>query len=161
MGKLIDSTGISVLWNKVKNLVKTKVDEGIVDKLGKAEGIATLDENSKLTESQLPSLKTVNGVSIVGEGNIEIDLSVSKIVTELPTEDIDANKIYLVPDTNDIEGNLYDEYLYVDGKWEKIGSFRASIELADYIKTTDILTEEEVEALLTDDSEDENVENGE
>lgn len=153
MGKLIDSAGVSVLWNKVKNLIKTKVDEGVVDKLGVAEGIATLDENAKLTEAQLPTLKTINGNSIVGEGNVELDLSLYKIVDSLPTENIDTNKIYLVVDANDIEGNLYDEFIYANNKWEKLGSYRASIELTDYIKTSDILTESEVEALLTDDDE--------
>ena len=92
MGKYLDSVGVSVLWNKVKNLIKTKVEDGIVDKLGKADGIATLGEDAKLTESQLPTLKTVNGESIVGDGDITIDTTIAKVVTELPTENIVEDK---------------------------------------------------------------------
>ena len=41
------------------------------------------------------------------------------VVTELPTTDIKTNKIYLVKDST-TEGDLYQEYLYIDGKWEKV-----------------------------------------
>lgn len=45
------------------------------NKVGAANGIATLDTDSKLTANQLPSLKTINGSSLVGTGDIELDLS--------------------------------------------------------------------------------------
>ena len=150
MGKYLDSAGVSILWNKIKNLIKSKVDEGLVDKLGKPEGIATLNSDGKIYGSQLPSIKTVNGSSLFGEGDIAIDLTLYKVVDSLPTEDIDPNKIYLVTDANNVEGNLYDEFVYTDNKWEKLGSYRASVELADYVKDTDALSAAEVEALLTD-----------
>lgn len=40
-----------------------------------------------------------------------------QVVDELPTEDIDPNCIYMVP--ND---DHYDEYMYINGNWEQIGS---------------------------------------
>ena len=51
---------------------------------GAANGVATLGSDSKLTASQLPALKTINGSSIVGSGNITIDLSLYKLVDALP-----------------------------------------------------------------------------
>ena len=39
-----------------------------------------------------------------------------QVVDELPTENIDPNCIYMVP--ND---DHYDEYMYINGSWEKIG----------------------------------------
>lgn len=149
MGKFLNVNGLQKVWTAVKNLVKAKV----TDQLGEANGIATLGADSKLTASQLPAIKTINGDSLIGEGNITIDTAIAEVVTELPTENIKAGKMYLVPDTNDVEGNLYDEYLYVDGKWEKVGSYRASVELADYVKDSDVLTDDEIDAILSDTSD--------
>lgn len=52
-----------------------------------------------------------------------------KKVSELPETGQD-NIIYLVPNTNGDENNIYDEYLWLDGKWEPIGTTR--IDLSDY-----------------------------
>lgn len=54
-----------------------------------------------------------------------------KVVEVLPTEEegIDSKTLYLVKDKED-EGNLYTEYLYVDGKWENLG--RQTVDLTDY-----------------------------
>ena len=40
---------------------------------GKPNGLATLDASGKLKGSQLPALKTINGKSILGSGNISIN----------------------------------------------------------------------------------------
>lgn len=44
----------------------------------------------------------------------------TRVVEELPTEDISTSTIYLVQSKSD--PNEYDEYLYVDNNWEKIGT---------------------------------------
>lgn len=44
----------------------------------------------------------------------------TRVVEELPTEDISTSTIYLVQSESD--PNEYDEYLYVDNSWEKIGT---------------------------------------
>lgn len=88
--------------------------------------------------------KTINGNDIKGEGNIEIDLSLYKVVTELPTADINVSKIYLVPDPTSPEdgNNVYIEYMYVAGKWEKMGEYKTSIDLTPYAKTADVYTKD-------------------
>lgn len=54
-----------------------------------------------------------------------------KIVDQLPTEDIDTHTIYFVPKVGEsIEVDGYDEYLYIDGKWEYLGN--TVIDLSDY-----------------------------
>ena len=58
------------------------------------------------------------------------------VVNELPQEDTE-NAIYLVPVTDGAESNLFDEYIYVDGAWEKIGSSTVAVDLTDYVKKTD------------------------
>lgn len=89
--------------------------------MGKANGVATLGADGKVPVEQLPQL----------------DTSLYLPVAELPTEDIKTDKIYLVPATDTAEDNIYDEYLYVEGKWEKFGSVQAKADLSGYYTKTE------------------------
>ena len=55
-----------------------------------------------------------------------------EIVSELPTTNIDENTIYLVPKTSGSGNDYYDEYLYINGSFEFIGS--TQVNLTDYAK---------------------------
>ena len=44
------------------------------------------------------------------------------IVDSLPTSNINSHTLYLVPADDAVESNGYLEYLYIDGKWECVGS---------------------------------------
>ena len=134
MAKYLDDKGLSVLWSKIKSLNKSTVE----DKLGVAGGIATLNELGKLEDTQLPDLKTINGNSIIGSGNISLDLSLYKVVEFLPASDIDPNRIYLVLNPSGIEGNTYSEYIYTNNSWEKVGEYKADVDLTPYAKTADL-----------------------
>ena len=57
-----------------------------------------------------------------------------EIVQELPVSG-DTHTIYFVPETGGETGDAYDEYMYVDNTWEKIGSTR--IDLSEYAKKLD------------------------
>lgn len=102
---------------------------------GVASGVATLGTDGKLTAAQLPAMKTVNGVSVVGSGNISIDLSLYKVVDSLPTTGIDATKIYIVPAKTTGDKNIKAEYVYTGNpasaydasKWEKLGEAQTNI----------------------------------
>ena len=63
--------------------------------------------------------------------NFSTDLFI--IVDSLPTENIDPTKIYLVPSADHEESNLYIEYIYVQGSWEKMGEFKPEIDLTPYL----------------------------
>lgn len=82
-----------------------------------------------------------------------LDLSLYKVVTKLPNEsDPDKPnpyKIYLVKDSNNVAGNEYDEWVYVNGKWEKIGSFRSTVDLTPYQKIADADTKYATKTQLT------------
>lgn len=54
-----------------------------------------------------------------------------KIVTNLP-EIGDENTLYFVPSTSPESNNVYDEYMYIDGMWEYIGSKSLKIDLSNY-----------------------------
>jgi len=141
MANFLDKAGVQTLWAKTKAYANNAA-KGITDKLGEANGIATLGADSKLTASQLPTLKTINGNSVVGSGNITIDLSLYKIVDVLPTSGIEDSKIYLVLTTGGgAEGDIYTEYIYVDKKWEQLGQYKANVDLTPYAKKTDVLNQ--------------------
>ena len=44
------------------------------------------------------------------------------IVDSLPTSNVNSHTLYLVPADDAINSNGYLEYLYIDGKWECVGS---------------------------------------
>lgn len=111
---------------------------------GVASGVATLGTDGRLTAAQLPAMKTVNGVSVVGSGNISIDLSLYKVVDSLPTTGIDATKIYIVPAKTTEDKNIKAEYIYTGNpastydatKWEKLGEAQTNIVVDAELSTT-------------------------
>lgn len=113
----------------------TNVAQIPLSQKGVASGVATLGTDGKLTAAQLPAMKTVNGVSVVGSGNISIDLSLYKVVDSLPTTGIDATKIYIVPAEKTGDKNIKVEYVYTGDpagtydatKWEKLGEAQTNI----------------------------------
>lgn len=165
MSNFLDKTGLQHYDEKIKVYVRTiaggdvqrheirndnphHVDKGQVglgnvtnvaqiplSQKGVASGVATLGTDGKLTAAQLPVMKTVNGVSVVGSGNISIDLSLYKVVDSLPTTGIDATKIYIVPAKTTGDKNIKAEYVYTGNpasaydatKWEKLGEAQTNI----------------------------------
>lgn len=102
--------------------------DGSVKELSQANGIPVLDAGGNIPLSQL--------------GNL--DTTVAEVVAELPTSNIKRH-IYLVKDS-DTANNKYAEYVYTGDisaaydstKWEKLGDFRATVDLADYAKTANV-----------------------
>lgn len=134
--EFLNKEGVQTLWSKVKDKVQS-INKDFVglnnvtndaqvkrSEMGAANGVPTLDSNGKIPVDQLGNLDTV----------------VAMVVTQLPTTDIKTNKIYLVKD-NTTEGDLYQEYLYIDGKWEKIGTHKQEVDLTDYVRKEDAVTE--------------------
>ena len=142
--EFLNKEGVQTLWSKVKDKVQS-INKDFVglnnvtndaqvkrSEMGAANGVPTLDSNGKIPVDQLGNLDTV----------------VAMVVTQLPTTDIKTNKIYLVKDST-TEGDLYQEYLYVDGKWEKIGTHKQEVDLTDYAKKSEAL--KSVESMPTGD----------
>lgn len=104
--------------------------DGSVRTLNADNGIAGLDTNGNVPLANL--------------GNL--DTTVAEVVTALPTSNIKRH-IYLVKDS-DTANNKYAEYVYTGDisaaydstKWEKLGDFRATVDLADYAKKSEIPT---------------------
>jgi len=73
-----------------------------------------------------------------------LDLSIFEIVNELPTTNINENKIYLVRNDQTTGSNLYTEYRYTNNSWEVLGEYKSDVDLADYY------TKSEVEDYVSD-----------
>lgn len=96
------------------------------------QGIKTLDGVSLVGTGNIPVAK-INGKSLIDSNeDITIDLSLYEVVTSLPTTGL-ANKIYLVSAGNaGGDGNVYIEYAYIKGAWEELGRYQAKIDLGGY-----------------------------
>lgn len=120
--KSIDITGWTAAsnWKTLSTLASEFIEPLIVDIISKQKdqpgGIATLDENGYVPTAQL--------------GNV--DKTLYTIVDKLPTTDISIDKIYLVLNNNDSDTNKYKEYIYVNNKWELIGSDSATCDFDKY-----------------------------
>lgn len=70
-----------------------------------------------------------------------------EIVESLP-ETGKTNIIYLVPKSKAEENNVHDEYMWINGAFELLGS--TNIDLSGYLKTTDLrsMTNEEIESVF-------------
>lgn len=95
--------------------------------IGEANGVASLDSDGNIPLRQL--------------GNL--DTTFAEVVTALPKTNIKKH-IYLLK-VFAITQNQYEEYLYTgdtsaeydDSKWEKLGNFTPTVDLAIYAKKTD------------------------
>ena len=63
-----------------------------------------------------------------------LDTTIFKVVGSLPAAPLsgDENKIHLVLSSSAEESNSYDEYLWVNNSWEKIGAYIPSVDLSMY-----------------------------
>ena len=71
--------------------------------------------------------------------NVTLDTTVFKVVASLPESPAagDENKIHLVPAESTEEGNIYTEYVFVNGKWEEFGTYGSNVDLTTYLKKED------------------------
>lgn len=106
--------------------------------IGEANGVAGLDANGNVPLAQL--------------GNL--DTTVAEVVTALPTTNIKKH-IYLIEDEDGDTQNQYKEYIYTGdtsatydaSKWEKLGDFRATVDLADYAKKSETVNFREIKVV--------------
>lgn len=76
--------------------------------------IATRAETDNSLQTQITDLKTKFESFVPG--------LTYKVVSELPTSDISADVIYLIPAGSQATNQIYEEYIYIDGSWELLGT---------------------------------------
>ena len=108
--------------------------DGSVKPLNAANGICGLDANGRIPLAQL--------------GNL--DTSLFKLVTSLPSSG-ESNKIYIVKDGSDAN-DVYQEYYYTNGAWEKIGTHAVKVDLTPYAKKTEAVINMDFRGVASDGS---------
>lgn len=71
-----------------------------------------------------------------------------EVVSALPSQNISTTTIYLVPKTSAGTNNAYDEYVYANNAWEKIGD--TEIDLSGYWAIADLtaITTAEIDTII-------------
>lgn len=105
----------------VSEFVKKTVDD-LVNYYKKAETYTQQEINNLIGAIKTVSMKVLPSKPETGETNI----------------------IYLIPSSSQTSDNIYDEWIYVDNKWEKIGSTQADL--------TNYYTKEESNSLFIQDT---------
>ena len=118
--------------------LKTRVDE--------------LEETSNNLGNSLTSLTETIETSYATKAYVQEEIKnieLLTIVSELPTENIDSNKIYAVPSPDSGETNVLIEYIYIvpndesiSPYWEEIGRYTTSVSAENFY------TKEETNSLL-------------
>jgi len=152
----LDKEGLAYLWSKIKarfadkSSIPTKVsqlnnDAGYQNQSQVQNAIeyAMPTKVSQLTnDSKYQTDAQVNSAIAAAIGRIEtIEF---EIVSQLPQTGR-AQTIYLIANS----GGSHDEYIFINNKWEKIGT--TDIDLSGYMKYTDIreITNLEIDAIVT------------
>lgn len=155
--KIEDADGNTILpdvGRPVVTLIRQNTNEiaSIKNKLttgaNKANGAIVLDANGHIPSTADTAFRKINGKSILkadgDTSDITIDLSLFIVPANntLPTTDINPNKIYLIKNTgvDASTQNVYTEYMYINDTWEKLGEYKATVDLSDYIKKTEAET---------------------
>lgn len=132
----LDEVGIEQLSTTLAALINGKADSATT-----LAGYGILDAYTK-TETD----------SAIAAGVAAADHLKRMIVESTDAIDVEADDadqyIYMVKNAKSKTGNLYDEYMVLDGALEKVGDWE--IDLSGYVKFTDIgeVTNEEIDAIV-------------
>ena len=133
-----------IRWGDLQTLIKNELNKkiisnGITDE-AKTDFVATVPELENDAVIALVSdienaLKAYYTTTEVDERISSIPKFSIEVVDTLPTENISTSAVYLLIAEGDTE-NLYTEYIYVNGTWEKLGE--QTVDLTGYVTTDDL-----------------------
>lgn len=106
---------------------QANVIEGVAAKTTAEGEFVDLGVVGKKVQLDLSAFATKADVSAIPKFAIEV-------VTELPTENISNTTVYLVKHAHG-DKDIYDEWIYVNNAWEKIGN--TDVDLTSYLKSAD------------------------
>ena len=133
--------GVELVGNKTSE--DLGIEQGVTEEVltqALAAETASREKQDELLQGEIDTkiapanIKAGTNVTISQSGlDVIINATSSlkmQVVEELPTQDIDTDTIYLVESTDSAEQNVYDEYIYVNNNWEKIGT--TALDLSKY-----------------------------
>lgn len=147
----VDKTGLLYVVTKIKALLGSKAESSELDKKAPLAsptftGTPKVPTASAGTNNtQAASTEFVTGAiatAISGVSQIKFE-----VVTSLPSKGT-TGTIYLMAHAHGTNDS-YDEYVFVNSKWEKIGN--TDIDLSAYAKTTDFtaISNTEIDAMFS------------
>lgn len=132
-----------------KEYINTKAEKNKLTKVSELENDAGYITD-KGTVARAVSDKNGNDITdtyMTKQEGASIKSSIKfKIVASLPTENIQEDIIYLIKSKESSDTNNYEEYIYVDNKWEELGS--------ETLQVDPKITEEQITALWSSDIKD-------
>ena len=157
MANYLDQTGLERLVSNIKanfttsTQVGTAIDAKIANKADKAATLAGYGITDAKISDGVITLGTETITPLTSHQSLdnyytkdEVDGKVSAIpkfsisvVTELPKADKSTTTMYLLK-TGSETNNLYTEYIYVDSKWETLGTQK--MDMSDYLTKADAST---------------------
>lgn len=174
--KYLGEERVSEFWLAIKTMVNSKLFDSLKDyatndavttavMVALTNYIQTDDMNLAISTALTNYVQTEDMKSAINTAltnymtSEQVTAAIEEVFEEIQTirfEAVDklpdsgeSNVIYLIPASDPKDKNLKDEYLWIDGKWEKIGN--TSIDLSNYWSKDELreMTKEELEAILT------------
>lgn len=156
--KYLGEERVSEFWIAIKALVSAKLtealknyatDDAVVTAIYVAltDYVQTGDMNSAISTALKNYMPSEQITELIEKTISEISTVSFKIEDILP-EIGKSNIIYLIPSSDPREKNVKDEYLWIDGAWEKIGN--TSVDLSQYWSKEELreMTKEELKEIL-------------
>ena len=109
----------------------TAIDGLLLTVAGKANEDDVYKKSETYTQSEIEAY-VLGQIGSAGHLN-------RKIVTSLPTENIDVDTIYMVARESSEGNDVYIEYMYINEKWEVIGD--TVVDLSGYAKSEDVASD--------------------
>lgn len=147
-------------WTAILSALALKADVSVVSELPTVDAVATAiataigpyaktEDVIRAIESALENYMTSEEVSKAITDAIGDSMSIRiEVVDDFP-EDPETRVIYFLPSSSPSEKNTMEEWMYVNGNWEKIGSTK--IDLSGYWAKDELrpMTSEELQEILS------------
>ena len=121
----LDDNGLLFLLQQIKAKIDAMIDAMTV----------TIDSTITADSTNANAAGSKAVYDFVTKAIADISGFHAEIVSELP-ETGKANILYLVAKTEAASGDGYDEYLYINGAWERVGS--TNIDLSGYVQASEM-----------------------
>lgn len=157
--KFMNVARTSELWVAVKTALALKADKSELGDYTTADDVAAAivaalaeyatdaDVTKEITKALADYLTETEVREAIAQAVVDASGMSMQVVDTLPTTGMEK-VIYLVPSATAGTNNVKDEYLWIDGKWELVGS--TAVNLSGYWAKEELraITQEELEAIL-------------
>ena len=133
----LDDNGLLFLLQQIKAKIDAMIDAMTV----------TIDSTITADSTNTNAAGSKAVYDFVTKAIADISGFHAEIVSELP-ETGKTNILYLVAKSEAASGDGYDEYLYINGAWERVGS--TDIDLSGYVQASEMhaITNTEITAIV-------------